>query len=91
VFSNPGWKDLAQQIAKKHFEKENAMDDVVSLEILADEKSAFSFFIVDKGFMVDGFTSHAARAIDGVVMQWDIFSKFLTPRGKQLAQVQAPK
>jgi hypothetical protein len=41
--------------------------------------------------MVDGFTSYAARANDGVIMKWEAFSKFLTPKGKELSLVQTPK
>jgi hypothetical protein len=91
VFSNPKWKAVAQQIAKKHFEKEKTMDDVISLEIAAEENDVFGFMLVEKGFSVDGFTSYAARASDGVTMKWDAFSKFLTPKGKELSLVQAPK
>ena len=91
VFSNPKWKAVAQQMAKKHFEKEKTMDDVISLEITAEENDAFSFMLTEKSFFVDGFTSYAARANDGVTMKWDAFSKFLTPKGKELSLVQAPK
>ena len=91
VFSNPKWKTVAQQIAKKHFEKEKTMGDVLSLEITADENSTFNFMLMDKGFLVDGFTSYAARANDGVIMKWDALSKFLTPKGKDLSQVQTAK
>ena len=91
VFSNPKWKAVAQQIAKKHFDKEKTMDDVISLDILAEENDAFGFMLIEKGFFVDGFTSYAARANDGVIMKWDAFSKFLTPKGKELSLVQAPK
>ena len=91
VFSTPKWKAVAQQIAKKHFEKEKTMDDVISLEIAAEENDMFGFMLVEKGFSVDGFTSYAARASDGVTMKWDAFSKFLTPKGKEFSLVQAPK
>jgi uncharacterized protein len=91
VFSNPKWKAVAQQMAKKHFEKEKTMDDVISLEITAEENDAFSFMLTEKSFFVDGFTSYAARANDGVTMKWDAFSKFLTPKGKELSLVGAPK
>ena len=91
VFSNPKWKAVAQQMAKKHFEKEKTMDDVINLEITAEENDAFSFMLTEKSFFVDGFTSYAARANDGVTMKWDAFSKFLTPKGKELSLVQAPK
>ena len=91
VFSTPKWKAVAQQIAKKHFEKEKTMDDVISLEIAAEENDMFGFMLVEKGFSVDGFTSYAARASDGVTMKWDAFSKFLTHKGKDLSLVQAPK
>jgi uncharacterized protein len=91
VFSTPKWKAVAQQIAKKHFEKEKTMDDVISLEIAAEENDMFGFMLVEKGFSVDGFTSYAARASDGVTMKWDAFSKFLTPKGKDLSLVQAPR
>ncbi len=91
VFSNPKWKAVAQQIAKKHFEKEKTMDSVISLDILAEESDAFGFMLIDKGFLVDGFTSYAARANDGVNMKWDAFSKFLTPKGKELSLLQAPR
>jgi uncharacterized protein len=91
VFSSPKWKAVAQQIAKKHFDKEKTMDDVISLDILAEENEAFGFMLVEKGFSVDGFTSYAARANDGVTMKWDAFSKFLTPKGKELSLVQIPK
>lgn len=91
VFSNPKWKAVAQQIAKKHFDKEKMMDDVISLDILAEENDAFGFMLIEKGFFVDGFTNYAARANDGVNMKWDAFSKFLTPKGKELSLVQAPR
>jgi len=91
VFSSPKWKAVAQQIAKKHFDKEKTMDDVISLDILAEENEAFGFMLIEKGFFVDGFTSYAARANDGVNMKWDAFSKFLTPKGKELSLVQIPK
>lgn len=91
VFSSPKWKAVAQQIAKKHFEKEKAMEDVLSLEIRAEESDAFRYMLVDKGFSVEGFTSYAARAFDGVTMNWDAFSKFLTPKGKELSLVKLPK
>ena len=91
VFSSPKWKAVAQQIAKKHFDKEKTMDDVISLDILAEENDAFGFMLIEKGFFVDGFTSYAARANDGVNMKWDAFSKFLTPKGKELSLLQAPK
>lgn len=91
VFSNPKWKAVAQQIAKKHFDKEKMMDAVISLDILAEENDAFGFMLIEKGFFVDGFTSYAARANDGVNMKWDAFSKFLTPKGKELSLVQAPR
>ena len=67
------------------------MGDVVSLEITANENNAFNFMLMDKGFMVDGFTSYAARANDGVLMKWDALSKFLTPKGKELSQVRITK
>jgi len=91
VFSNPKWKAVGQQIAKKHFEKEKAMEDVLSLEIHAEENDTFRYMLVDKGFLVDGFTSYAARGIDGVMMNWDAFSKFLTPKGKELSLVRLSK
>ncbi len=82
---------MAQQIAKKHFDKEKTMDDVISLEITAQENDAFSFMLTEKSFLVDGFTNYAARANDGVTIKWEAFSKFLTPKGKELSLVQAPK
>jgi len=91
IFSNPKWKAVAQQIAKKHFEKEKTMDDVITLDIAAEENDAFGFMLVEKGFFVDGFTSYAARANDGVTMKWDALSKFLTPKGKELSLVPIPK
>jgi hypothetical protein len=91
VFSNPKWKAVAQQIAKKHFEKEKTTDSVISLDILAEENDAFGFMLIEKGFFVDGFTSYAARANDGVSIKWDAFSKFLTPKGKELSSVKLSK
>ena len=64
---------------------------MISLDILAEENEAFGFMLIEKGFFVDGFTSYAARANDGVTMKWDAFSKLLTPKGKELSLVQIPK
>ena len=91
VFSNSKWKAVAEQIAKKHFEKEKTMDAVSSLEIAAKENDVFGFMLSEKGFEVDGFTSYAQRASDGVTMSWDTFSKFLTPKGKELSLVKPVK
>ena len=91
VFSNSKWKAVAEQIVKKHFEKEKTMDAVSSLEIAAKENDVFGFMLSEKGFEVDGFTSYAQRASDGVTMSWDTFSKFLTPKGKELSLVKPVK
>ena len=91
VFSTPKWKTVAQQIAKKHFEDEDAMDAVGSLDIRAAENDTFSYMLMEKSFLVVGFTSYAQRASDGVTMNWDAFSKFLTPKGKELSSVKLSK
>ena len=91
LFNSPKWKTVAQQIAKKHFEKEKMMDAVISLEIAANDNDTFSFMLTEKGFFVDGFTSYAARDSDGVTMNWDAFSKFLTPKGKEFSLVKPAK
>jgi len=91
IFSTPKWKAVAQQIAKKHFQDEDAMDAVGSLDIRAEENDTFSYMLTEKSFLVDGFTSYAQRASDGVTMKWDAFSKFLTPKGKELSSVKLAK
>ena len=82
---------MAQQIAKKHFEDEDAMDAVGSLDIRAEENETFRYMLMEKSFFVDGFTSYAQRASDGVTMKWEAFSKFLTPKGKELSLVKLSK
>ena len=91
VFSNSKWKAVAEQMAKKHFEEEKTMDDVSSLEIAAKENDVFGFMLSERGFSVYGFTSYATRGSDGVTMSWDAFSKFLTPKGKELSFVKPVK
>ena len=68
VFSNSKGKAVAEQIVKNHFEKEKTMGAVSSLEIPAEENDVFGFMLSEKGFEVDGFTSYAERASDGVSM-----------------------
>ena len=91
IFNSPKWKSVAQQIAKKHFEREKTMDSVISLDIAAEDSDAFGFMLTEKGFFVDGFTSYATRADDGVTMNWDAFAKFLTPKGKEFSSAKPGK
>jgi hypothetical protein len=91
VFSSPKWKAVAQQIAKKHFEDEDALDAVGSLDIRAEEDDTFSYMLMEKSFLVEGFTSYAQRSSDGVTMQWDAFSIFLTPKGKEFSLLKQSK
>jgi hypothetical protein len=67
------------------------MDAVGSLDIRAAENDTFSYMLMEKSFLVVGFTSYAQRASDGVTMKWDAFSKFLTPKGKELSSVKLSK
>lgn len=91
IFINADWKKVAQKIAKKHFETEGTMEDVTRLEITLDQNDVFTYSFADKGFYITGFTSYAARAVDGVDMPWELFVKFLTPKGKELSQLKQKK
>ncbi len=90
IFSDPAWTSVAKKFAQAHFinlVKEHADFDLALVngysQFELPPSTDFPFCIDGKGFNVDGFLPHVARALDGVSLPWSIFADHLTPYARE--------